>query len=109
MDTNGIDQLLSQLQATSRGSSVGATGDAGATPTGGPGDFAALLQSSLEQVSNAQADAKQLAKSLELGAPNVNIEDVIISLQKADVSFQAMVQVRNKLVEAYQQVMSMPI
>lgn len=109
MDTNGIDQLLSQLQATSRGSSAGAAGDAGAAPTGGPGDFAALLQSSLEQVSNAQADGRQLAKALELGAPNVNIEDVIISLQKADVSFQAMVQVRNKLVEAYQQVMSMPI
>ncbi len=105
MDTNGIDQLLSQLQATSRASS--ASGDA--QPAGGAGDFAALLQSSLEQVSGAQADAKQLAKSLELGAPNVNIEDVIISLQKADVSFQAMVQVRNKLVEAYQQVMSMPI
>jgi len=105
MDTNGIDQLLSQLQASSQR----ATGNAGAQPAGEPGDFAALLQSSLEQVSSAQADAKQLAKSLELGAPNVNIEDVIISLQKADVSFQAMVQVRNKLVEAYQQVMSMPI
>ena len=105
MDTNGIDQLLSQLQAASQR----AAGDTVAQPSGGPGDFAALLQTSLEQVSNVQADAKQLAKSLELGAPNVNIEDVIISLQKADVSFQAMVQVRNKLVEAYQQVMSMPI
>ena len=105
METNGIDQLLSQLQAASQR----AAGDTSAQPTGGPGDFAALLQTSLQQVSNVQADAKQLAKSLELGAPNVNIEDVIISLQKADVSFQAMVQVRNKLVEAYQQVMSMPI
>ena len=105
MDTNGIDQLLSQLQAASQR----AAGDTSAQASGGPGDFAALLQTSLEQVSNVQADAKQLAKSLELGAPNVNIEDVIISLQKADVSFQAMVQARNKLVEAYQQVMSMPI
>ena len=86
METNGIDQLLSQLQAASQR----AAGDTGVQPSGGPGDFAALLQTSLEQVSNVQADAKQLAKSLELGAPNVNIEDVIISLQKADVSFQAM-------------------
>ena len=105
METNGIDQLLSQLQAASQR----AVGDTGAQPAGEPGDFAALLQTSLQQVSNAQADARQLAKSLELGAPNVNIEDVIISLEKAGVSFQAMVQVRNKLVEAYQQVMSMPI
>lgn len=105
METNGVDQLLSQLQAASQR----AAGDTSVQPTGGPGDFAALLQTSLEQVSSVQADAKQLAKSLELGNPNVNIEDVIISLQKADVSFQAMVQARNKLVEAYQQVMSMPI
>ena len=105
METNGVDQLLSQLQAAS----LRAAGDVSTQPSGGPGDFAALLQTSLEQVSKVQTDARQLARSLELGAPNVNIEDVIISLQKADVSFQAMVQARNKLVEAYQQVMSMPI
>ena len=104
VDTSGIDQLLSQLQAASQR----AAGEPAAAPSGA-GDFAALLQSSLEQVSNAQAGAKELAKSLELGSPNVNIEDVIISLQKADVSFQAMVQVRNKLVEAYQQVLNMPV
>ena len=59
MDTNGIDQLLSQLQAASQ-----SAGDIGAQPSaglGGPGDFAALLQTSLEQVCNVQADAKQLA------------------------------------------------
>ncbi|MBT9614154.1 MAG: flagellar hook-basal body complex protein FliE [Burkholderiales bacterium] len=105
MDTKGIDQLLSQLQAAS----TQAAGNPVAPATGGPGDFAALLQSSLDQVSNAQTEAKKLAQALELGAPNVNVEDVIISLQKADVSFQTMVQVRNKLVEAYQQIMSMPV
>ena len=105
MDTKGIDQLLSQLQAASQL----AAGNADATPTGGPGDFAAMLQASLNQVNAVQTDTKQLAQAFEQGAPNVNVEDVIISLQKADVSFQTMVQVRNKLVEAYQQVMSMPV
>jgi len=105
MDTKGIDQLLSQLQAAS----AQAAGNPAAQATGGPGDFAAMLQSSLDQVNNAQTEAKKLAQALELGAPNVNVEDVIISLQKADVSFQTMVQVRNKLVEAYQQIMSMPV
>ncbi len=105
MDTTGIDLLLSQLQAAS----AQAAGNPAAQATGGPGDFAALLQSSLDQASNAQTEAKKLAQALELGAPNVNVEDVIISLQKADVSFQTMVQVRNKLVEAYQQIMSMPV
>ena len=105
MDTKGIDQLLSQLQAASQL----AAGNTDAQPTGGPGDFAAMLQTSLNQVNAAQTDAKQLAQAFEKGAPNVNVEDVIISLQKADVSFQTMVQVRNKLVEAYQQVMSLPV
>lgn len=105
MDSKGIDQLLSQLQAASQL----AAGKTDAQPTGEPGDFAALLKSSLEQVSNTQAEGKRLAQAFEKGAPNVNLEDVMIQLQKADVSFQTMVQVRNKLVEAYQQVMSMPI
>ena len=105
MDTKGIDQLLSQLQAASQL----AAGNTAAPATGGPGDFAAMLQTSLNQVNAAQTDADQLARALEQGAPNVNVEDVIISLQKADVSFQTMVQVRNKLVEAYQQVMTMPV
>lgn len=105
MDSKGIDQLLSQLQAASQL----AAGKTDVQPGGEPGDFAALLKSSLEQVSGAQTEAKQLAQAFEKGAPNVNIEDVMIQLQKADVSFQTMVQVRNKLVEAYQQVMSMPI
>ena len=105
MDTKGIDQLLSQLQAASQL----AAGNADAQPSGGPGDFAAMLKASLDQVNTAQAGAKQLAQAFEQGAPNVNVEDVIISLQKADVSFQTMVQVRNKLVDAYQQVMSMPV
>ena len=105
MDTKGIDQLLSQLQAAS----AQAAGNPAAQATGGPGDFAALLQSSIDQANTAQTEAGKLAKALELGAPNVNVEDVIISLQKADVSFQTMVQVRNKLVEAYQQIMSMPV
>jgi flagellar hook-basal body complex protein FliE len=105
MDSKGIDQLLSQLQAASQL----AAGKPDTQPSGSPGDFAALLQSSLDQVNGAQTEAKQLAQAFEQGAPNVNIEDVIIQLQKADVSFQTMVQVRNKLVEAYQQIMSLPI
>ncbi len=105
MDTKGIDQLLSQLQAASQL----AAGNPATPATGGPGDFAAMLQASLNQVNAVQTDANQLARALEQGAPNVNVEDVIISLQKADVSFQTMVQVRNKLVEAYQQIMTMPV
>lgn len=105
MDTKGIDQLLSQLKAAS---SL-AAGNVEAPAPGAPGNFAALLEASLNQVNATQQDARGLARAFEQGAPNVNIEDVIIQLQKADVSFQTMVQVRNKLVEAYQQIMNLPV
>jgi flagellar hook-basal body complex protein FliE len=106
VDSKGIDQLLSQLRAASQ-LAGGAGGSA--QPVAEGGEFATLLKASLDQVSNAQGEAGRLAQSFEQGAPNVNLEDVIISLQKADVSFQTMVQVRNKLVEAYQQIMNMQV
>lgn len=106
MDSNGIDQLLSQLRATS---SLASGGDAPAAPAAGAADFAALLQSSLEQVNGAQAEAAKLAKQFDQGTANVNLQDVMISLQKANVSFQTMVQVRNRLVQAYHEVMNMPV
>lgn len=106
MDAKGIDQLLGQMRAASQL----ATGGQGTQPAGVEGsDFAALLKASLEQVSQSQAEASRLAQAFEQGAPNVSLEDVMISLQKADVSFQTMVQVRNKLVEAYQQIMNLQV
>jgi len=106
MDSSGIDQLLGQLRAASQ-LAAGGTESAQGAPEGG--EFAALLKSSLEQVTNHQGEATKLAQAFEQGAPNVNLEDVVMSLQKADVSFQTMVQVRNKLVEAYQQIMNLQV
>lgn len=106
MDSKGIDQLLSQMRAASQL----AAGGQGAPASGAEGgEFAALLKASLEQVGQTQTQASQLAKAFEQGASGVNLEDVMISLQKADVSFQTMVQVRNKLVDAYQQIMNLQV
>lgn len=105
MDSTGIDQLLGQLRAASQ--LAGGESASSAAPAGG--EFAALLKTSLQQVTETQAEAGKLAQAFETGAPNVNLEDVVMSLQKADVSFQTMVQVRNKLVEAYQQIMNMQV
>jgi flagellar hook-basal body complex protein FliE len=105
MDSTGIDQLLGQLRAASQ--LAGGESASSAAPAGG--EFAALLKTSLQQVTETQAEASKLAQAFETGAPNVNLEDVVMSLQKADVSFQTMVQVRNKLVEAYQQIMNMQV
>jgi len=107
MSTQGIDQLLSQL----RMASAAAAGGTAAPAAGGAegSDFAALLKSSIDQVNAAQQEADKLSKSFEQGTPGVELQDVMISLQKANISFQTMVQVRNKLVTAYQEIMNMQV
>ena len=71
--------------------------------------FAALLKSSINAVADAQNTATDMAAALELGDRSVSLPEVMIALQKASLSFQAMTEVRNKLVNAYQEIMNMPI
>lgn len=70
-------------------------------------DFAALLRNSIDLVNETQQQAGNLAKAFEHGEAEIPLTEVMVSLQKASVSFQAMVQVRNKLVEAYKDIMNM--
>lgn len=105
MDTKGIDQLLSQLNATS----ALAAGKSAPAGEAGAADFAGMLQSAVEGVNTVQQDADKLAQAFQLGQPDANIQDVMVSLQKANLSFQTMVQVRNKLVSAYQDIMNMQV
>lgn len=107
MNTSGIDNVLAQLRATS-GVAAGVAAPAANAAAAGV-DFGAVLKSALEQVNGAQQEASTLAMQFELGASNTNLHDVMISLQKANVSFQAMVQVRNKLVSAYHDIMNMQV
>lgn len=105
MNTQGIDQLLGQLRSASMTAAGGA--ESAALPDGQ--NFASALKSSMDNVNSAQQQANDLAKAFEMGDPNANVQDVMLSLQKANVSFQTMVQVRNKLVTAYQEIMSMQV
>ena len=79
------------------------------TATSVTGGFAELLQSSIDAVNRAQNTATDMATALERGDKSVTLPDVMIALQKASLSFQAMTEVRNRLVNAYQEVMNMPI
>ena len=104
MSTQGIEQLLGQLRAAS---SLAAGAPAQASAEGA--DFAGMLKASIDQVNGAQQAAGNLAKEFEVGAPDASLHEVMLSLQKANLSFQTMVQVRNKLVSAYQEVMNMQV
>ncbi|GAB1268709.1 flagellar hook-basal body complex protein FliE [Aurantivibrio infirmus] len=71
--------------------------------------FGDIFESAIDKVNETQKASGALATAYELGDPNVDITDVMIASQKASVSFQAMLQVRNKLVDAYRDVLNMPI
>lgn len=106
IDTRNLDQMLNELRAAT----ALAQGKAVAAPQGGGSvDFAAALKAAIEQVNAAQQQAQQLAQEFAAGNDKVDLQDVMINLQKASLSFQQMVQVRNKLVTAYQEVMNMPV
>ena len=110
MDTRGIDQMLGMLRATSAAASGRPAEPAGAA-VGAPGgtDFAQVLQNSIAAVSQTQQQAEAMAANFAAGNNSENLHEVMLALQKASLSFQEMVQVRNKLVSAYQDVMNMQI
>ncbi|MEI7531562.1 MAG: flagellar hook-basal body complex protein FliE [Betaproteobacteria bacterium] len=72
-------------------------------------DFASALKSSLDQVNTRLNKAEQLGKSFALGDDSVSLSDVMIAGQKASISLQTSVQVRNKLVSAYHDIMNMQL
>lgn len=72
-------------------------------------EFANLLQQSLGQVSGLQSESRNLATAFEAGDPNVSLVDVMVAAQKSSVAFDAVVQVRNRLLNAYEEVMRMPV
>ena len=71
--------------------------------------FGQLLDQAVNKVNDVQKTSAQLATAYEQGQSGVDITDVMIASQKASVSFQAMLQVRNKLVDAYRDIMNMPV
>ena len=75
---------------------------------GNSGSFATLLQQSLERVNGLQHDADAAARAFALGqAPSVH--DTMIAMEKADLSLRLTTKVRNKVVEAYQDIMRMQV
>ena len=107
MDTTGIDQMLSVLRATATQASGRTSETQPATESGT--DFAQVLKNTIEQVNQTQQQAESMAANFAAGDSSANLHEVMISLQKANISFQEMVQVRNKLVSAYNDVMNMSV
>lgn len=105
MSIPAIQSVLQQMRAVAIDDEVGPPADAAAAR---PGSFASELKRSLDRVSGAQQAAYSQAKAFELGEPGVALNDVMVDLQKANIGLQTVIQVRNRLVAAYQEVMNLP-
>jgi flagellar hook-basal body complex protein FliE len=68
-----------------------------------------VLKQGLDQVNQAQQRSTDLATQFERGVPGVELPQVMLEMQKASVSFRAITEVRNRFVNAYQEIMNMPI
>lgn len=109
MDTrNNIDQLLGQMRAAAA-MAAGRPAAAIKNTQVQPGGFAEALKTAVVRTNEVQQGAGAIAKRFESGDKDVQLHDVMVSLQKANISFQQMVQVRNRLVAAYQDIMNMQV
>lgn len=108
-----IDRVLAQirsLSSTRAGAAGPAAGVGGAGGVSGvDNDFAKLLKQGIDSVNSTQSKASDLANKFERGVPGVELPQVMLEMQKANVSFRALTEVRNKFVEAYREIMNMPL
>jgi flagellar hook-basal body complex protein FliE len=98
-------QILERNQALSR---AGAAGNVAPTETVKPTSFADTMETALKSVNDGQTQAAKLSESYERGE-TVDIAKVMLARQQASVGFEATLQVRNKLLSAYKDIMSMPV
>lgn len=117
MSSMQIDAVLTQIRAMqSQIRGVGAPPNEIAKAAGANGavqapadSFANVMKQGLDQVNQTQARAADLATQFERGVPGVELPQVMLEMQKASVSFRAITEVRNRFVNAYQEIMNMPI
>lgn len=107
MTAPALEAALGQIQtlASQAAGKIGSQ-DQRTTATGG---FADELHHSLQRINALQQHADTHAKAFQAGAPGVELQDVMIDSQKASIAFQMGVQLRNRLVTAYKDVMNMQV
>ena len=99
--------LISQMQALesmSKGQMISTPQNLEASKS-----FGSMMQQAINQINETQTQANDLAKAFEMGDKSVGLSEVMVAMQKSKVSFQALTEVRNKILSAYQDVMNMPV
>ena len=72
-------------------------------------DFSTMLKNAVDGVNGMQLESKDAQQRFEMGDPNLSLAQVMLTKEKAGIAFEATVQVRNKVLEAYKTIMNMPV
>src|ERR1700743_3722870 len=109
MTTIDGNSLLLQMRRISAQPEMPALRGVGEAAPVARSSFGDMLKQSIESVNESQDKAGKMAASFERGDPGIDLAQVMIQGQKADLSFRAMTEVRNKMVDAYKEIMNMSL
>ncbi|MBI5918502.1 MAG: flagellar hook-basal body complex protein FliE [Nitrosomonadales bacterium] len=108
MNVSGVENLLAEMRSV-MASAQGGAAKAGGVGAAGQVDFASVLKSSLDGVASMQDRSEEMQKAFVLGDDRVSLSDTMIAMQKSGIAFQTTLQVRNKVVAAYNDIMNMQV
>ena len=105
MSDIAINQVLAQMRAMQALANPQATSEA----VQGQGNFSNLMQDSIREVNVAMQESRAMTTRFEMGDPSVSLAEVMVNSQKAGLQFQAVAEIRNRVLSAYKEVMNMPV
>lgn len=120
-EIGGVNSVLAQIRAmrgqidgvggqtTNAATALGMGASGGGVGGLSPNSFTSALGKAVDQVSKSQGQASTLAEAFERGDRSTSVAQVMLSMQKAQVEFKALAEVRNRLVQAYQDIQNMPL
>lgn len=103
---SAVDGLLAQMRVAAAAAGLR---EPGQVVQPGKVDFSSVLKTALDGVAQSQEKSESLQKAFVLGDDRVSLSDTMIAMQKAGINFQMAVQVRNKVVLAYNDIMNMQV
>ena len=109
MNTIDTNQLLMQLRTAAAQAKAAPAPTPVQAEQPGAANFSSLLTQSIDKVNEMQKTSGEMTRAFEMGDPNVTLPEVMIAKSKSGLAFEGMVQVRNKMIDAYQEIMRMQV
>lgn len=112
MSDMNVQQLLAQMrvmEAQAKSQIGPETLSINEVQGAGKTDFSEVLANSINSVNDTAMASGKMAAAFEKGDANISMAELMVTMEKASVSFQAVTQVRNRILTAYQEIMNMPV